>query len=126
MRIVAYCFLQTHFHFLLWPRGDTDLPRFMQWLEGTHARRFHLRRGTVGCGAVYQSRYFSRRIDEARKFFTALRYVESNALKHGIVQRAEDWPWGSARSHGSDGIMLAIDESPVARPANWLDFLNSF
>ena len=126
MRIVAYSFLKTHFHFLLWPVGDNDLPRFMQWLEGTHGRRFHLRRGTVGCGAVYQSRYFSRRIDDARKFFGALRYVEANALNHGLVDRAEEWPWSSAWNGENAGEIVTLDESPIARPTNWRDFLNSF
>lgn len=126
MRIVAYCFLSNHFHFLLWPKGNDDLPRFMKWMTGTHARRFHLQRGTVGSGAVYQSRYVSRRIDETRKFFGALRYVESNALNHGLVRRAEDWRWGSAWNREGIGVSVVVDDSPIARPPNWRDFLNSF
>ena len=124
MRIIAYCLLRTHFHFLLWPEGGQDLPRFMKWLTGTHARRFHLSRGSVGTGAVYQSRYVARRIDETRKFFTALRYVEANALKHGVVRRAEHWPWGSAWNRESIGATVRIDDSPVTRPSNWLQILN--
>ena len=57
MRIPAYCLMSTHVHFLLWPRRDGDLIRFMHWLTSTHAKRFHQRRGSVGTGAVYQSRY---------------------------------------------------------------------
>jgi len=124
MRIVAYCFLRNHFHFLLWPRADGDLPRFMHWLTGTHGRRFHLRRGTVGSGAVYQSRYVSRPIDEARKFFGALRYVEANALRHGVVRRAQDWPWTSAWNREAITASVAIDDSPIVRPSNWLEILN--
>lgn len=96
----------------------------MQWLTGTHARRYHLRRGTVGCGAVYQSRYVARAIDEPRKFFGALRYVEANALRHGVVHRAQDWPWTSAWAGDSIGATVAIDDSPILRPANWLEMLN--
>jgi REP element-mobilizing transposase RayT len=32
MRLLAYCVMPNHFHLLLWPRGDGDLSRFMQWL----------------------------------------------------------------------------------------------
>lgn len=124
VRIVAYCFLRTHFHFLLWPSGDGDLPRFMQWMTGTHARRFHLRWDSVGTGAVYQSRYFARPIDEPRKFFGALRYVEANALRHGVVHRAQDWPWTSAWDRQAIGARVVIDDSPIPRPSNWLEILN--
>jgi putative transposase len=124
MRIVAYCLRKTHFHFLLWPVNDQDLPRFMKWLTSTHARRWHLRRGSVGSGAVYQSRYFARGIADVRGFFTALRYVEANALKDGAVTRAEEWPWGSAWRREGFGSRVSIDDSPIARPSNWLRILN--
>jgi putative transposase len=123
MRIIAYQLLGTHLHFLLWPWNTGDVGRFMHWLTSTHAKRFHRRRGTVGTGAVYQSRYFSRGIDEGRKVMTALRYVEQNALVAGLVARAEDWPWGSAWA-GDGPSRFVVDESPLPRPANWLEVLN--
>jgi putative transposase len=126
MRIIAYNFLGNHFHFLLWPVGDNDTAWFMKWLEQTHARRFHLKRGSVGCGAVFQSRYVSRRISEDRKVFAALIYVEANARRHGVVRRAEDWPWGSAWNRASIGPYVAIDDSPIPRPSNWLEILNNY
>jgi len=126
MRIVAYSFRQTHFHFLLWPAADNDLPRFMKWLTQTHAQRFHRRRGSVGTGAVYQGRYFARALYEPRHFFTALRYVEANALKDGAVERAEDWPWCSASRLANEIPSVAIDDSPIARPSNWLEILNNY
>jgi Transposase IS200 like len=33
IRLLAYCLMPNHFHFLLWPRGDGDLSQFMQWLR---------------------------------------------------------------------------------------------
>ena len=123
MRIVAYNLISNHFHFVLWPRDSTSLIRFMHWLTSTHAKRFHRQRGTVGAGAVYQSRYFSRPISEDRRFFTVLRYVEQNAFAAGLVGRAEEWQWGSAWN-GSPKSTFVIDDPPIARPSNWLDFLN--
>jgi putative transposase len=124
MRIIAYNVIENHFHFLLWPLNDRDIPRFMKWMEQTHAQRFHRQRGTTGCGAVYQSRYFSRRVTEDRKFLTALRYVESNARRHGLVERAEQWLWCSAWAGDPIGPRVVIEESPIPRPANWIDVLN--
>jgi putative transposase len=123
MRVIAYCLMVNHLHFLLWPRDSTSLVRFMHWLTSKHASRFHRVRGSVGTGAVYQSRYFSRPISEDRRFFTALRYVEQNAFVAGLVDRAEDWRWGSAWN-GSPPSSFVLDESPLPRPSNWLEVLN--
>ncbi len=124
MRITAYCLMENHFHFLLWPEGDGHVPAFMKWLTATHAGRWHRRRGTVGTGAVYQSHYVSKAIKEPRHFFTALRYIERNALTAGIVERAEDWRWCSAWNPSGSAVPFAIDAGPIARPSNWLTILN--
>jgi putative transposase len=125
MRIPGFCLMKTHFHFLLWPKGDHDLSRFMQWLEGTHAQRWHRKRGSTGCGAVYQSRYVSRPITDDRHYFTALRYVERNALQAGLVERAELWPWCSVSECTPVGVTFAVDPGPLQRLPFWLDLVNN-
>jgi len=124
MRIIAYNLRRTHFHFLLWPERDNDVPRFMKWLTATHAQRWHRQHGSVGTGAVYQSRYVSRGIADVRDYISTLRYVEANARKDEVVTRAEDWPWGSAWGGEPCGASVVIDDGPIARPANWLQILN--
>jgi putative transposase len=49
MRILGYCLMSNHWHLVLWPRQDEDLPRFMQWLSSTHVRRWREHRHGVGC-----------------------------------------------------------------------------
>ena len=34
MRLLAWCLMPNHFHFVAWPRGDGDLPRM-----SLHSRR---------------------------------------------------------------------------------------
>ena len=121
MRIIAYCLLRTHLHLLLWPAADGDLSRFMHWLETVHAIEWHRKRGTRGTGAVYQSRFVSVGISEDRHYYTALRYVERNALAAKRVKRAQDWPWCSASRRSP----LTLDAGPYPRPTNWLAILNS-
>jgi REP element-mobilizing transposase RayT len=40
MRLTGYCLMPNHFHLLLWPYGDGDLSRWMQWLLTAHVRRY--------------------------------------------------------------------------------------
>jgi putative transposase len=124
MRIIAYNVLDTHFHLVLWPVSDSDLSRFMQAFEQTHAQRFHRRRGTRGCGAVYQSRFVHRMIRDERGYFGILRYVEANARRHGAIENAEDWPWSSAWCGEPIGPTVTLHDGPLSRPEHWLEILN--
>ena len=51
MRIVAYCLMPNHWHFVLWPEEDQDLGAFMQRLTITHVTRWQKHRQQVGLWA---------------------------------------------------------------------------
>ena len=95
MRLLGWCVMPNHWHLLAWPREDGALGRFMQRLTVTHARRWQEHTQRVGEGHVYQGRYKSFPVQSDEHFLAVLRYVERNALRAGLVERAEDWRWGS-------------------------------
>ena len=95
MRTIAYCLMPNHWHMVLWPVRDRDLSSFMHWLMGTHTKRWHAAHDSTGSGHIYQGRFKSFPIEEDRHYLTVCRYVERNALRAGLVNRAEDWRWGS-------------------------------
>ncbi len=125
-RIVAWCMMRNHWHFLLWPREDGEVTAFVRWLAHTHAMRWHVAHGTVGRGHLYQGRFKSFPIQEDEHFLTACRYVERNALSAGTVDRAEAWRWGSlwARRHGNDPLKAILSDWPLERPSNWVRLVN--
>lgn len=95
MRILAHCIMPNHWHMVLWPREEGELPKFMQWLTGTHTQRWQAFRQCQGTGHVYQGRFKSFPVESDDHFLTVCRYVERNPLRSGLVQRAEDWRWSS-------------------------------
>jgi putative transposase len=139
MRVLAWCLMPNHFHLVLWPLGDGDLARWMQWLMTSHVRRYHRR--YRGGGHVWQGRYKSfplqRRqpsrgqraagvIEAAGPLWTVQRYVERNPLRAGLVSRAEDWAWSSLRcSTGLEDAPDWVDRSWLDRPADWLAVVNT-
>ena len=125
MRIIAYCLMSTHFHLLLWPVGDHDLPQFMHRLTTSHAMRWHRVRKSIGTGAVYQSRYVSKGVSDGRHYFTALRYIERNALHAGLVPTADAWPWSSAAARATRRHRVDLSAGPLHRPENWREVLNA-
>src|SRR5208282_6700840 len=64
MRVLAWCAMPSHWHFVLWPRGDGDLSEFMRWLTVTHTQRWHASHHTSGTGPLYQGRFKSFPIQE--------------------------------------------------------------
>ena len=119
MRLVGYCVMPNHFHFVLWPREDGDLSRYMQWLLTAHVRRYHRINGTEG--RVWQGRFKAFPIEQDDHLLTVLRYTERNPLRANMVDSAEKWLWSSL---GPNRIDRADDCLPVALPENWLDWVN--
>jgi putative transposase len=126
MRICAYCVLPNHWHFLLWPEHDGDMARFMQRLTITHVRRWQEHRHYVGLGHVYQGRYKSFPVEEDEHFLAVARYVERNALRANLVERAEQWRWGSLwhRCQAAAGEKAILTACPVELPADWVERVN--
>ncbi len=127
IRLLAFCLMPNHWHMVLWPRTDDELPMFMAWMTGTHAVRWRMGRDTVGNGHVYQDRYKAFPVESNAHFLTVCRYVERNPLRAGLVQRAEDWPWSSILSHRTRrlGDSISLCEWPIPTPDDWLRLVNT-
>jgi putative transposase len=126
IRITAYCLMPNHWHLLLWPRADGQLSEIMRWITVTHTQRWHAYRHTSGTGPIYQGRFKSFPIQTDEHFLTVARYVERNALRADLVQRAEDWRWSSLwrRFRGDASQTTFLAEWPVERPKDWLEWVN--
>ena len=120
MRVLAYCLMPNHFHFVLWPHGDADLSRWMHWLLTTHVRHHHVRYETTG--RVWQDRFKAFPIQQDEHLLTVLRYVERNPLRAGLVMRAEDWSWSSLKQTGTASHF--VNAGPLRRPTDWLSYVN--
>ncbi len=127
IRILAWCLMRNHWHFVLWPREDGELTRFVRWLAHTHAMRWHVAHRTVGRGHLYQGRFKSFPVQADDHSLTVCRYVERNALTAGAVDRAEAWRWGSlwARRSGGAELRGLLSDWPVERPRDWLRQVNA-
>ncbi len=125
-RILAWCLMRNHWHFVLWPKEDEELTAFVRWLSHTHVMRWHVAHGTVGGGHLYQGRFKSFPVQRDSHFLTVCRYVERNARTAGVVKRAEDWQFGSlwVREHGRDKLRALLSGWPVDRPRDWVRQVN--
>jgi putative transposase len=126
LRVLAYCVMPNHWHFVLWPRHDGELTAFLRWLTHTHTMRWHTHYHTAGTGHLYQGRFKAFPIEEDDHLYTVLRYVERNPLRAGLVERAEQWRWSSLwrRQSGDPGLQELLTPWPVPLVADWVARVN--
>jgi len=126
IELFSYQLMTNHYHLVLRPKVDGEMSRFMGWIGGTHTMRYHAHYHTSGFGHVYQQRYKSFPIQDDGHFFVVCRYVERNALRSGLVRRAEDWRWGSLWRwlQKPEPEPCLLSPWPLPRLPNWLDRVN--
>jgi len=123
VRICAFCLMPNHWHLVLWSTTEGDISCFMHWLSSVHAMRVRRRWNAVGAGHVYQDRFRAFPVETGVYYFNVMKYVEGNALRATLVNRAEDWQWCSLfdRVLGTFRIPLA---TAIELPDTWCDQVN--
>lgn len=118
----AYCLMTNHVHLIVVPRradslaGGVGLAHRHLAVWQNKAQRWQ--------GHLWANRYFSTPLD-ARHLWACVRYVQRNPVRAGIVARAQDYPWSSARSHATgaaDGLLSPTRPfpGPIADWSAWL------
>ena len=85
--------------------------------------RYHAHHGNSGQGHAYPQRYKSFPMQEDEHLLVVCRNIERNALRAGLVSRAEDWRWGSLwRWLPSPEYEPKLRSPwPIPRLPNWVD-----
>jgi putative DNA methylase len=93
--LLAWCVMPNHVHVLIecmvrWPLGDV----LHSWKSFTANKA-----NEILCrhGEFWQREYLDRYIRNAEHYSRAIRYIEDNPVKAGLVRNASDWPFSSAR-----------------------------
>jgi putative transposase len=96
VQILAYCLMPNHVHLVVVPEGAEGLEQVLRPLHMRYAQRIN--RNREWSGHLWQGRFFSAVLDESY-LWAAIRYVERNPVRAGIVARAEHYRWSSAAAH---------------------------
>lgn len=104
LEIWAYCLMPNHVHMVCVPRQPDSLSRTLHTVHMKYALYFNKKKATIG--HLWQGRFFSCALDE-RHVYAAVRYVERNPLRGGLVSAPDDYPWSSAKVH------IAGESNPV-------------
>lgn len=124
VRIVAYCIMSNHWHFVFWVEVEWDVSAFLHRLTTTHAKRWRRRKDTEGHGHVYGDRFKAVEVLNERQYYNVLRYVEQNPLRAELVRDAKDWRWSSLAERLGNGRCI-LDPDPLGLPFGWADLVEA-
>jgi putative transposase len=120
LEVLGWCLMTNHIHLLARPRAADSLAkalgrthyRYTQYVNRLHARNGHL----------WQNRFFSCPLGREH-FWQALRYVEQNPLRAGLVRQAWKYPWSSAAAHvesrDDTGLLNLAYWRQIASAVDW-------
>jgi len=125
-RLLGYCLMSNHVHWIAMPGRPDSLSRAFGEAHGRYAHYANALRNRSG--HFWQNRFFSCALDTTH-LWAALRYVERNPLRAGLVTAAEQWPWSSAAAR--TGVACKPDWLEVSAwsarftPEDWREYLRS-
>ena len=124
VKVIAYEVMSNHWHFVVICDRIEEVSNWLHWVTGTHAIRWNLAHGTRGTGAVYQGRFTAVPVQTETSLYRVCRYVERNALRKGLVEKAELWRWGSLFAMCENCHPIPLTRWPILRPTNWIEIVN--
>lgn len=112
---VAVCMLPEHLH-CIWrlPEGDANYAVRWREIKSRFTRRYLVEVGPGGErnpsrqkrkeAAIWQRRFWEHTIENEDDLEEHLDYIHYNPVKHGLVERAMDWPYSSFSRYVKEGI----------------------
>lgn len=95
--LAAWCVLPNHYHLLVLTKSPLPvIIRALAELHGRTSRNWNLEEGMTGKRTCWYGAS-DRGIRNEHHYWATLNYVHHNPVKHGYVERWQDWPWSSAR-----------------------------
>jgi putative transposase len=119
-RCLGFVVMPDHVHALIWFPETRQLSRFMNEWKGQSSQALknvfqsqfpNYVSQTSESGSIWQSRYYGFNIWTRKKIEEKLDYMHLNPVRAGLVERAVDWRWSSARWY--------IERKSVGLPVRW-------
>jgi putative transposase len=111
--LIGYCLMTNHVHFLIFPRSNDGMIKFMKLVSQRYTQYFNRRYERTG--KLWENRYKSHPVDP-EIYYVVLRYIEMNPVRAGLVSDGAAYPWSSAPYHilGKEDPNILADPIPTA------------
>ena len=120
--ICTYTLMTNHIHLIAVPECEDSISRALHAAHSTYSKYFNAKYRLSG--HAWERRPHICATDEAH-MWSAVRYVERNPVRAGMVARAEDYLWSGAAAHCGlrDDVLLDPNFPPKGVVTNWSEWL---
>jgi len=120
LAIRAYSLMPNHVHYVAVPEGFDSVAKTFHRAQGMYSKWFNEKYGYVG--HLWQERPFSCVLSESHTV-NAIRYVENNPVRAGMVVTAAEYRWSSARAHCDGDADPLLDPDEPRAIEGWREWL---
>ncbi len=126
LSLFAYCLMDNHVHFIATPQNEDSLAGAFSITHIRYSQYINEKR--KASGSLWQGRFYSCILNRSH-LMAAIRYVEKNPVRAGIVKKAWKWKWSSAAAHiGKANPMIHLEDITNlvdVSTKSWKQYLNS-
>ncbi len=121
--IFAFCLMNNHVHFIIRPQNEKSLAGIFCRAHQRYSLYFHKKKNIKG--HLWQERFYSCLL-QGSHIETALRYVNRNPVRAGIVSDPWQYTWSSARAHMGEkyNLVQLADIREYIPEVSWKSFLS--
>ena len=122
VKVIAYCIMKNHAHFLLRIQDVKDMSEFMKIINMRFAMLYNEMENRVG--VVFRNRYESQLIYNEEYFYNCVNYIHNNPVKARIVEQAKDYEFSSAKRSSLENILQEIKRRKSIKENSLQDFID--
>jgi putative transposase len=113
VKIIAYCLMPTHIHFVLESLRDNGIAEYMRLVCNSYSRFFNEKHGRRG--PLWQGKYKKKEVLSDEQYLYLTRYVHRNPVKALIVEKPEAWKYSSFKE------FIGTADTPICEYNEFLD-----
>jgi putative transposase len=103
-KVLSYCIMPDHYHFLIKILRNDSISKFINNLENSFTRYFNIKFNRKG--PLWQNPFKSVEIRSNEQLLHVSRYVHLNPTTNRLVDRPEDWIFSSYKDFITDKSLL--------------------
>lgn len=111
VKIISYCLMPSHFHFILFQNQENGIKTYIQKLTNSYSHYFNLRNERRG--PLFESPFKAVRVETDEQLLHLSRYVHLNPVTAYQVEHPKDYLYSSFSAYLGEKHPLPIDTSMI-------------